>query len=95
MIFYEWVIETVDQYDDITETTAYDSYAECLSSFTPTNPDGTINRMVLVRNDWDGDSLEDRSWAYLDNGVLPTHFSGTNGRPDYKVPDKLRKQMKP
>lgn len=92
-IVYEWVIESVDTFDDITDTVAYDSYAQLRQSFTPTNDEGGVNRIVLVREVWTGDELEDRTWAYLADGILPTHFSGTNGRPIYKVPAKYLNEM--
>lgn len=91
-ILYEWVIEEVDRFDDIVDTVAFDSLTQLKASYTPTNADGGVNRICLVRNDWDGDSLEDREWAYVENDTLPTHFIGSNGRPTNKVPAKYLKE---
>lgn len=91
-IQYEWQIEECDAHDDIITSTAYDSLTELKRCYTPTNEDGGINRIVLVRSTYSYEDLDDREWAYVDNGTLPTHFIGSNGRPTTPVPAKYLKQ---
>ena len=99
-ITYEWTVEKTVRYtepvtfpdgsvetdcEDIVGTAAYDSLADALRTFNPTErptKDGTVRDvLVLVRHAWnaiDGD-LDDRAWAYVTDGILPTHFSDAWG----------------
>jgi len=47
-------------------------------------------RLVLVRDAADGG----RSWAYVSDGELPTHFLDANDQPVAKVPARFAKEFK-
>jgi len=75
-ISYEWDNESVDRYGDIQDH----DHGDTLRYLTPPQkvPDanGYTRELVLVRdvwNDWDG--VVDRSWAYVEDGILPTEFT--------------------
>jgi hypothetical protein len=79
MIRYEWVIETVDAYGDIQSVWHNDKFKEAAATAAFLKADGEQRVEVgLVRddiNDYD-ENLEDRQWAYLEDGVLPAKFDG-------------------
>lgn len=74
-ISYEWDNETVDRYGDI-----YDHHhSDTLEYLEPpqTTPDanGYTIELVLVRDECDDEGLLDRSWAYVEDGILPAEFT--------------------
>ncbi len=84
-VLYEWDIEDyhVDGDDVICldhnhrDKLADFSDAEMRAALADPAAEGT--RLVLVRDDYDDlDGLQDRQWAYVDYGRLPTHFD--NGK---------------
>lgn len=78
MIRYEWVAETLDEYGDIVDVTHADTFLQIQHIARQIEADGKEVAVGLVRdriNDVDED-LEDRQWAYLENGVLPKRFDG-------------------
>ena len=89
MVIYEWVIETVDiESEDILSVDHANTYAEALVQSSDQPDEGCFYRIGLVRDDDDG-----RSWAYVEDGVLPSHFEDALNRRVAKVPQKLRKQF--
>ena len=96
MISYEWVIETVDQFNDIQDVNHADSFDEAKQRAAGVSvPENGRVEIGIVRNRWsdfDGD-LEDRTWAYIDNGALPSHFQTAGGAQACKVPEKFRREV--
>ena len=93
-VYYEWDIETVDQYGDCQDHN-HDSLPMLVSYKHDTPVDGkdyekgSRYQLVLVRDvcNSNGD-LKDREWAYVENNELPTQF--TYGA---KVPQKYLKEF--
>lgn len=79
MVAYEWTVETLDgPEDDIVDNDFFDRFREALSRAAALRAEGKRVEIGLVRSVWnnlDGD-LEDRQWAYLEDGLLPTQFDG-------------------
>lgn len=76
---YEWCIETIDDYDDITDLDFSDKISSFKISDLAYNPVAgePKKRLVLVRSVGDNDEgLQDREWAYLEGGALPKEFTG-------------------
>lgn len=81
MIRYEWAIETFDEYGDVTEVDHHDKFP----GLPPAGQD-----VVLVRDRIaDDENLEERTWAYIENGKLPERFD--NGRT--KVPKRFHAEV--
>lgn len=71
MISYEWTVEETDEFGDVTDTAAYDSFAQARRAAGPRDS------ICLVRHTFDSvQSLSDRQWAYLESGKLPRAFDG-------------------
>jgi hypothetical protein len=72
MIYYEWIVEFLEDDDltnddpDIYDTSAFDSYAEAAHAsehFSTTS----LHRIGLTRNTGnDVEGLTDRAWSYID-----------------------------
>jgi hypothetical protein len=91
MIRYEWLVETVDEHEDITDVSHWDTFAQAQRDAARVAPDGCKLQVGLVRdflNEDDNDELESREWAYLENGVLPAVF--TDGR---RVPKRFAAEV--
>lgn len=85
---YEWDRETVDP--DTLDILDHD-HRDRLSEFT--EPIGTCQRLVLVRDVWDDcGGLVDRSWAYVGDYALPLMFDdGVNETT--KVPKRFFREL--
>lgn len=92
---YEWCIEhyTDDEFQDITDNNFSDSLNFDQNDFQA--DDGEKTRLVLVRNEGnEKDGLEDRHWAYVEDGKLPKFFADAlGGFIGYEVPQKFHKQL--
>tara|TARA_Y100000593_G_C4224152_1_gene293525 strand:+ start:374 stop:676 length:303 start_codon:yes stop_codon:yes gene_type:complete len=81
MVRYEWDLETVDsKHGDVLDHHHADKLKELLffknkkpSDFNP-NDKGTHYDLVLVRDLWVDSELEQRTWAYEDEGKIPKEF---------------------
>lgn len=92
-VFYEWQVELVQYYPDDPEPDLHDiidqypqeTFAECMK-FIKDPPDEPHQKwdIVLVRNNDTG-----RSWAYLEDGVMSTHFEDAYGREVSIVPKRF------
>lgn len=84
-VFYEWSVETIDEFGDIEDSSFYDTIEE-----VPTLEDN--QRLCLVRNEGnDDEGLTHRLWAYVKDGKLPEYFSDSNEcEVGYKVPLKFK-----
>jgi hypothetical protein len=98
MADYEWVVETVErdgEDEDILDVNHYDTYAEAkeYAARAGTDFDGVpvFQRIGLVRDE--GQHPLNRSWAYVVDGALPSHFSDAYGHLTTKVPTKYFLQM--
>lgn len=92
MIIYEWIVNEVDEFEDIIEVSHFDTRKDA-QAFADAGPNhgGVKMEIALVRdvgNDLDG--LTDRSWAYLrDDGTLPEHFDYGMGEEGPRVPKRF------
>jgi len=83
MIAYEWTAEQVDHHGDIQDVDFQDRLKEL----------DTITRyqfvdIAVVKNTGDeANGITDRTWAYVEGGVLPTHFKDGS-----KVPQRFHKE---
>lgn len=78
MIRYEWVIETIDEHEDIIDVDHANIFAQANKKADLSRAEGKTIEVALVRdriNDVDED-LDDRQWAYLKDGKLPERFDG-------------------
>lgn len=94
-VVYEWDVEVVASVDntkhfryDIIEHLHKDSFEECLEELDLPVIEGYEKRVVLVRDDAKG-----RSWCYLDDGVLESHFHNAFLQVVCKVPERFRKEV--
>lgn len=79
MVAYEWVVETLQGEErDIVDLDHFDHLPEALRCAQELRAEGRVVDVALTRNIWndiDGD-LDDRQYAYLENGLLPRAFDG-------------------
>ncbi len=94
-VTYEWDCETVTAVEsaDFEEGEVIEHYhapkfKEVLKESKTAPPEGCKFALVLVRDDDIG-----RSWAYLDNGVLPESFEDAYGRFAAKVPRRFHEEV--
>ena len=102
-VHYEWDIELVsaDEHEDIIDHNHRDTLAdfgaeELLHAINrDSEPGDMFTRLVLIRDEYDivddgaaHADLVDRSFAYVENGELPTHFE--NG---VAVPKRFAKEF--
>jgi len=77
MVSFEWVIEGVDEFGDIQDVNHTDSLKKALEVAEIVKTEWPRVEIGLVRDRGDEiDGLQDRQWAYLTDGVLPTKFDG-------------------
>jgi hypothetical protein len=93
---YEWVIEPLGSGDEIEDVDHADTYQEALDRYADDLEMG-IHRFGLVCDSGSRSAFFDgtfeRSWAYVENGVLPSHFSNASGESTYYVPQKYHRQV--
>ena len=92
MVRYEWDIETVTNEDteeyeagEVMDHNHRDDFADTLWCVEAAPPEGMHYEVVLVRDDDEG-----RSWAYLTNGRLGSHFLDAYQRRTRPVPQRFR-----
>ena len=97
---YEWDHETVfvntdDDGEEFIEVEDHD-HSDCLTRLADPTLDkrGAWQRLVLVRDVFRDFSLEDRTWAYVEDDKLPEHFKDSIGREDKKVPKRFHAEFK-
>lgn len=91
-VVYEWQIESVDAQDDICATVGYPTFNDMMQHYQPVNATGTVNRCVLIRSEYRGARTVSRSWAYVQDGKLPTWLDSIDVANCYRVPDRLRRE---
>jgi len=78
---YEWDIEEIDEFGDVEEH----NFRSKLKDLLEIKGD-----LVLVRTTGsEANGVDDRQWAYVENGELPETFSD-----GAKIPEKFRKELK-
>ena len=92
---YEWDVEeqTAEDSDENEAGEVLDhlfctSYAEAKRQAARPASEGCKFVIVLVRDADDG-----RSWAYMEDGKLPTHFCDAYQSPVAKVPQRFHKEV--
>lgn len=86
MITYDWDAELVED-GDVLDHDHSDKLAPLMARYK-----GDPSRMfVLIRNKVDG-SLE-RSWAYVEAGVLPENFTDSGDHIVAKVPKRFHQEL--
>lgn len=81
---YEWVLETLDEHGDIQDVTHYDTLLELFSQPKPNRAD-----VGLVRSEGsEANGIENRQWAYLEDGKLPNKFDGGAA-----IPERFRNEV--
>jgi hypothetical protein len=78
-VAYEWVVETTtdDDFNDVEDCDFWDTAADCLRVMETEAPEGHFYGFALVRNRYnplDECDLQDRQYAYVENGALPDEF---------------------
>ena len=96
---YEWDHETVfvNTDEDGKEFIEIDDHDHSgyLTSLADPTPDerGAWQRLVLVRDVFRDFSLEDRTWAYVEDNKLPENFKDSSGREEKKVPKRFHAEL--
>lgn len=91
---YEWDLELVDEHDDVFDHVFCDSAVEVVREFKNAQLHGEVASIVLVRTVWGLSGNEDRTWAYVKDGVLPEFTRDAYNRDAYKVPQKYHKEWR-
>lgn len=86
---YEWDVETVEiESEDIVDHEFCKDYADAKATAATAPGPGHRHDIVLVRDDDNG-----RSWAYMEDGKLPSHFSDAYGNAVAKVPKRFTNEV--
>jgi hypothetical protein len=86
-VVYEWTVEGIDEHGDIIEVEHVERFEDAQA--LAMELDYPTTRVCLVRDS--GPRLEERLWAYIENGVVPETFSDSAGEDTgVKVPKKFR-----
>lgn len=90
-VHYEWVVElttteATDEHeaDEVLDVHGCQGYLDASRLAATLTEPGLAGVIVLVRDD-----LAGRSWAYLEDGALPSHFSDAYGNEVSKVPARF------
>jgi len=80
---YEWDIELVDKkHGDILD---HDHSDKC-PKIPTLDTEEVFERLVLVKDVYRNWDLVDRTWAYVEDGKLPEHFSNAWQQAESKAP---------
>jgi len=90
-LVYEWDIETVDGEDILDHCHA--TSLTSLALRVPDCPEGQLQRLVLVRDLWNGEHLKNRTWAYVVDGKLPEFFKDEMDHPQERVPARFKREL--
>lgn len=88
-VAYEWAVEAVDEFDDVIDVTHADTYAEALKRAAGFPVGEEQDGRVIVRvdialtrlssRDFEVYGLEEREYAYPEDGRLPANFDAESG----------------
>ena len=92
-VFYEWVIEQMDQYGDIQDVSHYDTFAQAMTArdLCLATQGCDCVEIACIRGVGDEDNgLHYRGYAYvnLDNMTIDSHYCCGS-----KVPNHIMKQV--
>lgn len=88
MTMYEWDYETVDEHGDVIDH----NHRSRLWQF---NDADKTDWLVLVRDEGDeANGLENRSWAYVKEGILPKYFQDADNHNTAKVPKRFHEELR-
>ena len=90
MTQYEWDVEEIDEHGDIIDHNHRDTAVAVLHLARGF----ALSDVVLVRDVWKDDSLQERSWAYVVDGRLPEFFEDAYQRQTVKVPARFHSELK-
>ena len=79
MITYEWIVEELEGPEqDIRDVTHFDTLAPAMRLATALHNEGKSVAVGLVRDVWNDidENLDDRQWAYSEDGAMPVKFDG-------------------
>lgn len=82
MIGYEWIVEEVEETGvenevDVIDVNHWDTYRQAVQRADMLRAEGKQVQIGLTRDSGDEtDGLQDRQWAYLEDGRLPPQFDG-------------------
>jgi hypothetical protein len=98
---YEWAVEQValkdfsDHYEgDIVDVNHFTTFAEA-KAYADNEEAWYRNDLVLIRNEYTPgqEGIDDRSWAYMENGRLPERFEYGGEETGNKVSQKFHKEV--
>jgi hypothetical protein len=95
MTSYEWVVEALEgEEDDIGNVSQWPTFAEAIQHAAYERGQGERIQIALVRDVHVEDcGLQDRQWAYLEDGKLPERFSDSAGNDASRVPKRFSKEV--
>jgi hypothetical protein len=75
-VVFEWVVEHIDKHGDIVDSDVGKTLDDALRSASLRHPEAVELHVGLVRELWNvyAEVLHDRTWAYVEDGVLPERF---------------------
>lgn len=95
-VVYEWCLETrtkIQSEDEIIDH-HHDSLPILLKMMSAELEDGHFYKLCLVRDKLDKyTSVDERTWAYVDGGVLPDSFEDAFERRATKVPNRYHEEL--
>lgn len=87
-IKFEWDLETANKHGDIIDH----EFSDELSGLPECNAN---QELILVRDVLDASgSVDDRTWSYIKDNVLPLFFSDAGGNDRFKVPAKYHAEFR-
>jgi hypothetical protein len=97
---YEWIVEQIDEHDDIIDTNSHDSYEDAMSERLDV-AHGAVRMDVGICRDVGNNEqgVVDRVWAYVRGGVLPEYFTdgteidGEVAEVSIKVPKRFHAEV--
>lgn len=90
---YEWDVESLEG-EDVLDHDHRDTFAEAIAAEKISQNFRETTRICLVRDIWDYDhGLQERTWAYLEDGKLPEHFEDSGGRMSSRVPQRFHQEI--
>lgn len=92
-VSYEWVLEELDDHGDIQSVDHYSGLKDLLHAAEHLRKGGHKWRCGLVRDRFDTSGYLNRSWAYVENGRLPTHLTFSDDGVDIAVPKRYSKEF--
>ncbi len=88
-VYYEWVVEWCDKYEDIIDLDHADKFSQFTSSDFEVKYEGGKTDVALQRKvGCDADGMTEQAYAYVVDGKLPDEFDS-----GHKVPQQYKNQL--